>query len=110
MNTKQPTKIYRVEGMDCTNCAADLQKGVAKLDRVQRVHVDFASGKIHVDGAVTLAELQTRAQRLGFKVVDAEQENTPAKDAKPTRGGIIGFWDFLVARHDTRLALIGGGL
>ena len=110
MNTEQHTRIYRVEGMDCTNCAADLQKGVEKLDRVQRVHVDFASGKIHVDGAVTLQELQTRAQRLGFSVIDSEQASTPAEDARLMRGGIVGFWDFLVARHDTRLALIGGGL
>lgn len=110
MNTQGHLKTYQVEGMDCANCAADLEKGVAKLDHVRQVRVDFATGKIHVEGEVSLADLQTRAQRLGFTVLDSEENNSPAEDARPTRGGIPGFWDFLVARHDTRLALIGGGL
>ncbi len=95
---------YCVVGMDCGTCAQKLEKGVNNLEGVQSVTVDFATSKIHIMGDVALDTLKKRVEALGYKLTDE-----PSNFEEP-RGGIIGFWDFLSARFETRLALIGGGM
>jgi Cd2+/Zn2+-exporting ATPase len=100
------TNTYIVKGMDCAGCAREVETGVAKLDGVKIVQVDFATSKMRLEGDVPFETLQKRVAALG-KSVHAETEVND-EDALPVRGGMIGFWDYLVARHETRLALVGG--
>lgn len=101
------TRTYIVQGMDCAGCAREVETGVARLDGVKSVEVTFATGKMRLDGDVPFAILQERVAALGKSL---EPENVPAEDAPVSRGGIIGFWAYLTARAETRLALIGGAL
>lgn len=101
------TSTYRVQGMDCSSCALKLEKGVQQLEGVQQVTVDFATSKLHIEGVIAPAVLYQRVQALGY----ALETDTPSRSSQPpTIGGIRGFWVYLQSRHETRLALMGGGL
>ncbi|MDZ4765961.1 MAG: heavy metal translocating P-type ATPase [Chloroflexota bacterium] len=102
------TKTYIVTGMDCAGCAREVETGVARLDGVKNVEVNFATSKMRLDGDIPFEMLQTRVAALG-KSVHADTE-TNADHASTMRGGVIGFWDYLLKRRETRLALIGGAV
>lgn len=103
------SKTYIVKGMDCAGCAREVETGVARLDGVQTVQVDFATSKMRLDGDVPFTVLQARVAALG-KSVHQESEAGDEIAAPTMRGGVIGFWDYLVQRGETRLALVGGGI
>ncbi|MBE2195882.1 MAG: cadmium-translocating P-type ATPase [Anaerolinea sp.] len=101
------TQTYTIGGMDCAHCAQEVESGVEKLQGVNSVRVEFATCKMILDGDVSFETLKQRVESLG-KTVTPYQEQ--AAGAVSSRGGLIGFWDYLLARRETRLALIGGGI
>lgn len=42
-------KSYRLEGLDCVNCAMKIEKGVQKINGVKEATVNFTSGKLTID-------------------------------------------------------------
>lgn len=42
-------KSFKVNGLDCPNCAARLEKGINKIDGVDSAIVSFATGKLVLD-------------------------------------------------------------
>ncbi|MBI4631118.1 MAG: cation-translocating P-type ATPase, partial [Chloroflexi bacterium] len=96
-----PTKTYAVDGMDCADCALKIEKGVSQLDGAKNVRVDFITGKLQIEGDVSDEKVRERIVALGYAV--QQKENVPA------RVGGVTFLNYLLARHETRLALIGGG-
>lgn len=93
-------KTYPITGMDCADCARTLEKGVAQLSGVQSAACDFATAKLRVQGNVSESALRQRVEALGYKIDSAQ---TPA--ARPKS-----FWQFLLSRSETRLALLGTAL
>jgi len=102
------TTTYIVKGMDCAGCAREVETGVARLEGVKTVEVNFATSKMRLVGDVPFEVLQTRVAALG-KSVHAETESA-AEAPSPMRGGVIGFWDYLLKRRETQFALIGGAV
>lgn len=39
-------KFFRIEGLDCANCAAKIERAVSKLDKVDKVTINFITGKM----------------------------------------------------------------
>ena len=109
-NQSAPPKTYRVEGMDCAHCAVEVETGVARLNGVRKVEVNFATGLMRLDGDVAFDVLQTRVQALGKSLVPPDEPSVPAPDPQARRGGVLGFWDYLLARRETQLAVGGGAL
>ncbi|WP_119069100.1 heavy metal translocating P-type ATPase [Aggregatilinea lenta] len=109
-NQSATTKSYRVEGMDCAHCAVEVETGVAKLNGVRTVEVNFATGLMRLDGDVAFDVLQTRVQALGKSLVPPHEPDAPAPEPEVRRGGVLGFWDYLLARRETQLAVGGGAL
>ena len=119
-------KTYKVTGMDCASCAASVERGVKRLAGVQNARVDFATEKMYLDGEVALETLRERVEKLGYGLAeegaaqahghehDHEQGHSHSHEAgpkvSPNRGAVLGFWDYLRGRRETRLALFGGGL
>ncbi len=107
-HTHSPTSqkhIYEIGGMDCANCAREVETGVSKLDGVEFASVEYTTGKLQLIGDVPFDILQRRVESLGKTIAPPQAE--PVQTASK-RGGVIGFWDYLRARQDTRLALVGG--
>ena len=42
-------KVVRIKNLDCANCAAALERAVAKIDGVNSVNVSFIGEKMTVD-------------------------------------------------------------
>lgn len=62
-------KIVRIENLDCANCAAKLERAVAKIEGVKSVSVAFMTAKMTLeveDGAAekTFAAIRETAAKL----------------------------------------------
>ena len=60
-------KVVRVKNMDCANCAAALERAVAKIDGVNSVNVSFIGEKMTLDydeNKNVLDEIKTAAKKL----------------------------------------------
>ena len=44
-------KSFKVNGIDCANCAAKLERGINKLDGVDRATVSFMTQKLTIEAA-----------------------------------------------------------
>ena len=42
-------KVYRLENLDCANCAAKMERAIAKIEGVQSVSVHFLTGRLAVE-------------------------------------------------------------
>ena len=42
-------KSYKLDEIDCANCARELQEGIAKLDGVKSVSVNFMTQKLTLE-------------------------------------------------------------
>ena len=42
-------KKYKIEGLDCANCAAKIEEAISKLDGVNSVRVSFLSEKVKIE-------------------------------------------------------------
>jgi len=73
INQRDTLKTYIITGMDCAGCAREVETGVAKLDGVKSVQVDFATSKMHLEGSVPFDILQARVSALG-KNIQAETD------------------------------------
>lgn len=49
-------KVARIENLDCANCAAKLERAIAKIDGVKEVSVNFMTTKMNLELADDLAE------------------------------------------------------
>ncbi len=98
---------FKIGNMDCAGCAREVESAVCKLDGVQDARVDFLSSSMHVIGDVEFSRLRAQVEAVGKTI--REGDATPEFEASK-RAGILGFWDYLLSRSQSRLALIGGAL
>ena len=42
-------KVYRLENLDCANCAAKMEDAVAKIDGVNEVSISFMGQRMSID-------------------------------------------------------------
>ncbi len=99
-------KIYTVQGMDCVDCARTIEKGVRQLAGVQSAEVDFATTKLRLAGEVAEAVLRQRVEALGYRLEEPATTQMPPRSSN----ALIAFWRYLLARPETRLALVGATL
>jgi Cd2+/Zn2+-exporting ATPase len=82
-STDQPTRIFRLTGLTCTECAARLEKAVGELPGVDRARLNFCAGKLTVEGNVDpKAVIREAAQHDGTV---AHLEDAPAGPARGWR-------------------------
>ena len=46
-------KIFKLEDLDCANCAAKMERAVSKLDGVDAVNVSFMTQRMFIDADET---------------------------------------------------------
>ena len=42
-------KVFKMEDLECANCAAKMQDAIAKIDGVNRVNISFMTQKLTLD-------------------------------------------------------------
>ncbi len=72
------TLTCRIDGMDCPDCAARVEKMVGRLDGVADLRVDFTTGKLsaRVISPEAADRLRATVQSLGYTLRDASQPVT----------------------------------
>ncbi len=62
-------KTFRLEGLDCANCAAKIEAGVRKLDGVKEATVNFMTTKMIIEAEDDkMADIITEAEKIVKKI------------------------------------------
>lgn len=64
-------KVFKLDEIDCANCAAKLQEGLSKLEGVESVSVNFMTQKL------TLVAADEEFDEVLERVVDYTEEVEP---------------------------------
>ena len=61
---------YKIEGLDCANCAAKIEEAISKLEGVNSVRVSFLSEKVKFDLAddIDLENLIAKSNEIADKI------------------------------------------
>ena len=100
------TKVYII-GLDCMDCAKDLESAVKALPDVAEAAINFYEGTLSVKGSVDPDRLSQTVKKLGYEV---SEKHPMQQEAGEEPNVLIGFWRYLFQRLETRLALIGAVL
>ncbi len=78
MTKETKTLTCRIDGMDCPDCAAKVEKVAGRLDGVEDLRVDFTAGRLSARVASPEAadKLRNTVQSLGYTLHDASQPVT----------------------------------
>ena len=71
--------LFRVDGMHCHKCEADIRRSMLLIPGVREVEVDYASGQVSVLFArqsATIEQLADAIVQLGYRVVEFTQAQT----------------------------------
>ncbi|MDF1611365.1 heavy metal translocating P-type ATPase [Stygiobacter electus] len=72
-------KKYQLKNIDCASCAAKIEEGVAKLEQVKFVSVDFANSTMHID-TPDIEEVKQKIKEIEpeVEVVETQDEISSA--------------------------------
>ena len=103
------TRQFKIGNMDCAGCAREVESAVIALQGVKSADVNFFTNTMILTGDVDLDRLKDRVEALGKTISDGEETAGGIKD-EVKRAGVLGFWDFLCARSESRQTIAGGVL
>jgi len=108
IETRAPSRemIYQVDGMDCADCALNLEKALNRTPGVAQVSVDFTLARLRLtpdDGAGINSTVQQVAEGLGYSLRSKETERPEA--TRQAKGWRERLW---LRRRD--LTTVGSGL
>lgn len=63
-------QTYRIRGMMCNHCKANVERGLAALEGVTAVHVDLDEGTARVEGTAPRERVIREIERLGYRCVE----------------------------------------
>lgn len=67
-------KSYRIEGLDCANCAMKIEKRINEINGVKQANVNFAVGKLTIDADQDkIGEIETETRKV-IKELEPEVE------------------------------------
>ncbi len=69
-NKTATMKEFKVKGMMCAHCKANVEKGIAALPGVEKVTVDLAKGTALVEGSIPDQIVIDCIEDLGYEVID----------------------------------------
>ncbi|WP_226577986.1 heavy metal translocating P-type ATPase [Halobacillus litoralis] len=81
LDSNRNMETYKVDGMDCSSCAMTIEKHLGKNPNVQRVRVNFSTGKMHVEHSTNQKAIVKEVQKAGF---DASLDSSDREDAQPS--------------------------
>ncbi len=105
MTDQTTERTFLVTGMDCASCAQKIAIGVDRLDGVQSCTLNFATGKLHVQGDIPADIVIKRVKDLGYEVNEpyaGDNSRFQHVSSRPTN-----FWAYMWQRNETRLAMLG---
>ena len=65
--TSDMERTYKIEGMMCNHCKANVEKALAAVDGVASVHVDLAAGRAHIEGTASPEAITAAVTAAGYE-------------------------------------------
>jgi Cd2+/Zn2+-exporting ATPase len=96
-------QVLAIEGMDCADCAATLERGVARLPGVEHAAVNFGAARMTVEfdrAAIGLPAIDRRIRELGYAI--SAPQAAPESERRALRR--------FLTRRDTLITLTAGVL
>lgn len=99
---------FQITGMDCASCARTLERGIAQLDGIDQVQVNFTTARLSATGSVDPESIRARVRALGYNVVE-HNGSMPAGHQRPAleSKGLLGFGRYLMSSRQGTLGLVG---
>ncbi len=91
---------FKVQGMDCANCAKSIETAVARLDGVSSADLNFTTETLRVSGAAQAEAISAIVSGMGYTLLD------PAAGVAPPPEAPGGFTAYMLSRRETRLILL----
>ncbi|HLQ74775.1 MAG TPA: heavy metal translocating P-type ATPase [Alloiococcus sp.] len=66
---------YRLQGLTCTDCAAQFEKNIRKINSVDDVDLNFGAAKVTISGDITIKDIERAGAFDNIKVIEANQTN-----------------------------------
>lgn len=63
---RNTTRVYRLSGLDCADCATKLEKRIVSLPGVDAARVNFSTGKMSVDHSIDSATIIKAVEQAGY--------------------------------------------
>jgi len=103
---------FKIEGMDCPDCASTIEKNLLSANGVSNISVDFMSGNLEVSGDEPSAtEIEKKVKSMGYRIASRPWENSVQLTGNRVRGGaIFPVWKIWSLAISTLLILSGGTL
>lgn len=60
-------KAYKVEGMTCNHCKANVERSLKEIDKVEQVQVDLDNGIALVQGQVEDLDIKSKIEEIGYR-------------------------------------------
>ncbi len=67
LNQNKNERLYDVQGMDCSSCAKSIENHLNMNPAVQRVSVNFSTGKMKVEHENSVEDIISEVSKVGFK-------------------------------------------
>src|SRR5699024_6984940 len=91
-------RTYDVAGMDCGGCAQSIENHLNTIPAVNRVSVNFSTGKMKVEHENSVDDIVSEVSKIGYKASPMTNSNKPAETLKNKTGyGLITFSGILIA-------------
>ena len=68
-NKTTMTKEYKIKGMMCAHCQANVEKNLAAIEGVEKVTVDLASGIAYIEGDAKPEVIIAKIEQLGYEYI-----------------------------------------
>ncbi len=71
-------KTFKLNGLDCANCAQKIQDGICKLDGVNQATVNFMTTKLVIDAEAEKMDAVVEAAKAIIKRLEPDVEMNKA--------------------------------
>ncbi len=68
IDATEETKIYTVQGMNCSHCQATVAKAIGSVKGVKQVDVNLSTGKATVEGGHNIDDVLAAVRNTGFDI------------------------------------------
>jgi Zn2+/Cd2+-exporting ATPase len=92
---------FKVQGMDCANCAKSIESAVARMDGVQQCDLNFTTETLRITGTAEKNDITAVVTNMGYTLVDPQSE-AQSTAAEPQAQN---FLQYMWERRETRLVL-----
>ncbi len=78
-------KIFKITGMTCSACAGRIERGLRKLEHVEKADVNFAAEKLFVqynENNISESDIVSAIKKIGYGIADKEKKEAMAAHTK----------------------------